>query len=104
MRLVISAALLGASLVAAPAFADGPAPAAAPATATKFSVETTDLGTLMDNPAAKAVLDKHLPGLTGNAQIQMARSLTLKALQQFAGDMITDAKLGDIQFDLDKIK
>jgi para-nitrobenzyl esterase len=104
MRILISAALLGASLVAMPAFADGPAPAAAPAAAAKFSVETTDLGTLMDNPATKAVLDKHLPGLTGNAQIQMARGLTLKALQQFAGDMITDAKLGDIQFDLDKIK
>ena len=100
MRILIAAALLGASLVAVPAFADSQAPTAT----AKFSVESTDLGTLMDNPATKAVLDKHLPGLTSNAQIQMARGLTLKALQQFAGDMITDAKLGDIQYDLDKIK
>jgi para-nitrobenzyl esterase len=102
MRTIVSAALFAAlaapvGLIAMPAFADAPAPAA------KYSVETTDLGTLMDDPAAKAVLEKHLPGLVGNAQIQMARGMTLKALQQYAGDMLTDGRLADVQYDLDKL-
>jgi para-nitrobenzyl esterase len=104
MRKIVSAvmlaALMPAAMIAVPAVAEAPA---APAAAAKYAVETTDLGTLMDDPAAKAVLEKHLPGLVGNAQIQMARGLSLKQLQQFAGDMVTDAKLADVQLDLDKL-
>jgi para-nitrobenzyl esterase len=79
-----------------PAIAEAAAPAG-------FSVETTDLGTLLDNPGAKAVLVKHLPDLVSNEQIQMARSMTLKQLQGFAGDALTDAKLAAIQADLNKL-
>jgi hypothetical protein len=49
------------------------------------------------------VLLKHLPGLVGNEQIQMARSLTLKQLQGYAGDAITDEKLALVQADLAKL-
>lgn len=100
MRKVLMALLIAAAaptLVAA-------APAAADATAKAgFNVETTDLGTLLDDAGAKAVLTKHLPALVGNDQITMARSMTLKQLQQFAGDAVTDEKLAAIQVDLDKL-
>ncbi|MFT4027567.1 MAG: hypothetical protein QM676_12305 [Novosphingobium sp.] len=101
MRKVLFAAMLAiapAVLVASPALAE----AAAPATG-GYSVETTDLGTLLDDPAAKAVLVKHLPGLVGNEQIQMARSLTLKQLQGYAGDAVSDEKLALVQADLAKL-
>lgn len=80
-----------------------PAVAAEAAAAAGLSVETTDLGTLLDNPGAKAVLTKHLPDIVANEQITMARGLTLKQLQQFAGDMVTDQKLAAIQAELDKL-
>lgn len=100
MRTVLMAALAAvaapAMLVAAPAMAEAPAPAG-------FSVESTDIGTLLDNAGAKAVLVKHLPALVGNDQITMARALTLKQLQQFAGDAVTDEKLAAVQADLDKL-
>ena len=100
MRSILTAALIA---VAAPfAFVAGPVAAEAPA-AGGFSVETTDLGTLLDNPGAKAVLVKHLPSLVENEQIQMARSLTLKQLQQYTGDGLTDEKLAAVQADLDKL-
>ena len=102
MRAFAVAALL---LTAAPtaAFAQAaPAPAAAPA-ATGYSVEDTDIGTLLDDPAAKAVLDKHMPGFSTKDQIDMARSMTLKGIQQYAPDMITDKVLSDIQVDLSKL-
>jgi para-nitrobenzyl esterase len=100
MRTLFAAALIVATVPAA-ALAEA-APAAAPA-ATALSVESTDLGTLLDDPAAKAILTKHVPDLVGNGQIEMARSMTLKQLQQFAGDMLSDAKLAEIQADLDKL-
>ncbi|MFN3798960.1 hypothetical protein [Sphingobium yanoikuyae] len=96
--------LIAASLLlttAAPHVAMAQASAAAPAPA--YSVETTDIGTLLDNPATKAVLDKNLPGFTANPQIDMARSMTLKGVQQYAADTLTDAALAKVQADLNKI-
>ena len=103
MRPVAAAALL--LLTAAPAAAlaqTAPAPAA-PATAVHYTVEETDIGTLLDDPAAKAVLDKHVAGFSANEQIDMARSMTLKGIQQYAPDKLTDKVLSDIQVDLDKL-
>ena len=93
-----------AAAAAAPAFAaDAPAAAAAAAPAGKLSVADTDLGTLLDNPASKAVLAKYVNEMISNPQIDMARSMTLKQLQQYAGDSLTDTKLALIQADLDKL-
>lgn len=100
MRKILMAAMMASTT----AFMATTSPVMAEATApTGFSVETTDLGTLLDNAGAKAVLVKHLPDLVSNEQIQMARAMTLKQLQGFAGDALTDQKLAAIQADLDKL-
>jgi hypothetical protein len=71
--------------------------AAAPAPATgHYSTATTDIGVLMDDPAAKAVLDKAIPGMTSNPQANMMRGMTLASLQQYVPDQITAAKLAEI--------
>ena len=97
--------------VAAPAFAaptPAPAPtataAAAPAATTKFSTTETDLGTILDNPAAKAIVEKNIPGFTTNEQVDMARGMTLKDVQQYAADQVTDAKLAAIDAEFAKLK
>lgn len=88
-------------LCAAPGAAFAQTPAAKTATTTAgYKVDSTTLGVLFDDPAAKAVLDKHLPGFTANPQLQMARSLTLKDIQQYAPDKFSDKLLADIQTDL----
>ena len=74
-KLLLAVAAATASLASAPAFAIDPPAAAAPAV--KLSTADSTIGDLLDNPAAKAVLTKHLPALVGNAQIEMARSMTL---------------------------
>lgn len=87
--------------LAAPAFAtEATAPAAAP----KFSTATSTIGDLIDNPATKAVLEKHVAGLVGNPQIEMARGMTLKQVQGFAGDMLNDDVLAKVDADLAKIQ
>lgn len=88
--------LLAAALLAATPMLAFPATAQTAA----MSTAETDIGTLMDNPAAKAILDKYLPGFTANDQVQMARPMTLKAIQQYSPDTITDDKLAKIDADL----
>lgn len=105
MRYPVFALLCAMAIPFAAAAQTAPAPAPAPASdaAPAYSSAGTDLGTLLDNPATKAVLEKHIPELISNDQIQMARSLTLKGLQQYAGEVLTDAKLAAIDADLAKV-
>lgn len=102
-KILIALAAASAALSAAPAFAADPAPAAAPA-ASAFSVEGSTIGDLLDNAAAKAVLQKHMPGFADNPQIEMARSMTLKQIQGFAPDQIKDETLAKVDADLKAIK
>lgn len=101
-NLLIAALLVGAAGFAAPAaYAADPAPAAAPAKA--YSTAETPIGTLLDDPAAKAILVKYIPQLATSAQIDMARSMTLKQIQAYAGDSLTDETLGKIDWDFSKL-
>jgi hypothetical protein len=89
------------SAAAAPAAAANPVMAAAAKPA--YSTSETDIGTLADIPAIRAIIDKHLPGMTSNAQFEMARSMTFKQVQQFAPDQITDERLALIDADIAKL-
>lgn len=100
MRLVILAA--GLALATASAVAAQPAPAA-PAAAAAYTTAATDIGTLLDDPATKAVLVKHLPELATSEQIDMVRSMTLRDVQGLAPDKVTDKALTDIDADLAKL-
>jgi hypothetical protein len=99
-----AALLLVLTLVAMPAIAQPtvPAPDAAAAAASPavFSSASTAIGTLLDDAAAKAVLDKNVPGLTTNPQIEMARGMTLRDIQSYAADQLTDSVLKKIDTDL----
>jgi hypothetical protein len=103
---VLAAALLCAAAAPVAALAQAPAAKAAPVATPAvpaYSVEDTDLGTILDDPAAKAILVKHLPSVANSDQIDMARSLTPKALQEYKADEITDKVLADMQADFDKL-
>ena len=94
-RSLTAAALAVAAVAMAPsAFAEAPA---------KYSTGETDIGTLLDNPATKAILVKLLPGFADNPQIDMARSMTLKQIQGFAGDALSDEKLAAVDTELAKV-
>ena len=91
-----SALLLVLVLAATPALAQQAAPAAAEAPAAPaavYSSSTTPIGTLLDDADAKAVLDKDVPGLTTNPQIEMARGMTLKDIQSYAAGQLSDEVL-----------
>lgn len=62
--------------------AEDPAP-------TRYSTAGTKLGVLLADPAAKAVLDRHFPGVSDDPRIGMGKGMTLRSIQKFAPDMFT---------------
>lgn len=98
LRAALAVAVL--ALAAAPVLgadaASTPAPAAKPA----FSTAESTLGALIDNPETKAVLMKHVGPLISDERVEMARGFTLKQVQSFAPDRLTDELLAKIDDDL----
>lgn len=77
-------------------------PAPPPATRTAdghYATKITPLSDMMNDPAAKAVLNKHIPDVVGNPQIGMAGNMTLLALKQYV-PALTDDVLAKIDRDL----
>jgi hypothetical protein len=101
MRLttIAAIAILGSSMTVPVVLAEQ---AAAPAAA-KMTTAATTLGDLLDNPASKAVLTKYAPALTAGGQVDQARPMTVKALQQYMPDL-TDEVLAKMDAELAQIK
>lgn len=97
--LVLALALLA---TAAPAVMLAPV-AAAEEPKAAYSTATTPLGELLANPETKAVLEKHMPGISTNPEIEPVKGLSLKAIQPYAPDRLPDALLAAIDADLAKI-
>jgi hypothetical protein len=105
MRLHIAAGLLVLSMATSALAQTAPAPAAKPAAAPAASatekLSTRSLvGDILDNPKAKAVLVKHVPEIGKDDQIEQARGMALRDLQQYAPDTFTDETLKKIDADL----
>lgn len=98
------AVLMMVSLVLAVPCATGAVAAdpVAPATP-RYSVETTSIGVLLDNPATKAILVENAPELTENDSFSAWRGLTLRAVQKLVGQSLRDEQLDAIQAAFDKI-
>jgi hypothetical protein len=77
---------------------------ASAAQAAHYSVSKTLVGTLLADPAAVEILKRLIPTVYSNDQFQSAgRSLTLKDIQQYEPDALSDANLAKIQAEFDKI-
>ncbi|MFN3522818.1 MAG: hypothetical protein ACK4YQ_11260 [Phenylobacterium sp.] len=106
MKRTLLAGLAGLSLAlgAGVAMADESAPAPAPAAAhAAASVESTPIFELVDNPATKAVLDKHVPGVAEHPSYDMFKGMTLRQVEPMSEGVLDDAKLTAIQADLDAL-
>jgi hypothetical protein len=69
-----------------------------------YSVDKTLVETLLADPAAVEILKRLIPTVYANDQFQSSgRSLTLKAIQQYEPEALSDANLAKIQAEFDKI-
>ncbi|MGK6319582.1 hypothetical protein [Sphingomonas sp. DT-204] len=102
--LLVSAAPLAAQTTPAPAAPVPAAPAAAaPATTAKFSTQTP-IQDLAADAAAKAVLEKDVPGLTARPEYEMFKGMSLRQLQAYSDGKLTDELLAKVDADLAAIK
>ena len=106
MKVALFTALL--ALTATPALAQtaAPAPAAAPmadAAAAKFSLDTP-IETIVADPAAKAVLDADLPGVSTHPAYDQFKSMSLSQVQPMSQGALTDEALAKVKTDLAAIK
>ena|GEM_PF-3889087 len=53
----------------------------------------TPIRVLAADAGARAVLERELPGVIGHARYEPFKAMSLKALNPFSGDLITDEKL-----------
>jgi len=87
-----------AAAVAAPAAMAQTAPAA------HYSVTETKVAKLLDDPAAADILKRLIPATFANEMFQtLGRDLTLKDVQQYASEELSDDNLAKIQAEFDKI-
>jgi cytochrome P450 len=73
------------------------------APAAHYSTADTKIGSLLADPAAKAVLDKYFPGVSNDKRIAMANSITLRAVQKFAPDQFTTEALDGADAELARL-
>ena len=99
-------AALGLALAAATApvavsAQDAPASASAPAAA--LSIDTP-IAALVADARAKAVLDKHVPGIDQHPAFEQFKAMSLKILAPYSQGMISEDLLAKIATDLAAIK
>ncbi len=80
-----------------------PAPAAAPASAAKYTLDTP-IETIVADPKGKAVLDADLPGVTTHEMYEMFKGMTLNQLAPMSQGKITPEGLTKVAADLAAIK
>jgi hypothetical protein len=106
MKSILLAAILAASalttpILATPALAATGTPSPVPAPAA-FSVQSTPIALIIKNAAAKAVLDKEVPGL--RFFYGRVSGMTVAQLAEHSHGRLDDAKVKAIQAGFDKIR
>jgi hypothetical protein len=102
IRGLMLAVLVGGAVPAMmPALSAEPATKPQPA---KYSVSSTLVGTLLDDPAANDVLKKMIPTVYANEMFHtMGRDQTLAAIQQYEPEALSNENLAKVQAELDKL-
>ena len=67
----------------------------------KFSLQTR-IGEIINNPRARQILERHLPGATSHPQLHMALGMTLMEVSTYPEAGLTQAKLHALLADLNK--
>ena len=67
---------------------------------TEYNTASTPIGVLLDDPAAKAVLDKYIPEMSKSKYSGLMRNSTLKGIQGYAAEVLTDEVLASIDAEL----
>ena len=76
---------------------------AAVASGARYTTAETKMGALLADPAAKALVDKHFPGVSTDKRMGMAKAMTLRAIQKFAPGQFPPETLDALDADLARL-
>ncbi len=88
-------------LIAVPAW--GQEATAQSEVAAKYSIKTSKLGELLNNPQTKAIFEKYFPEVVNHPQIDQGLDLTLPDVVQYLPDVVTPEKLAAMDSELKAI-
>jgi alpha-galactosidase len=80
-----------------------PVPDAFPAETAGFSVSRSTIRQLLDDDAARAILERHFPEMLDHPQLQMAADMTLEAVAVYAPQILTPEKLQAVDAELARL-
>ncbi len=69
----------------------------------RYSIKDT-IVKILENEAGEAVLRKYIGPLFDHAMFDMAKSMTLEAITNFAGDAISDVVISNINYELQQVE
>jgi acetyl esterase/lipase len=99
MRMHLRSLAMAAAMIAGPMSGASLAQPAAAAAGAPLTVDAT-VGELLDNAAARAVLQRQVPALVAEPSISQARDQTLRGIAVYAPALLTEAKLKAIDAEL----
>lgn len=65
-----------------------------------YDLNTTTLGTLLEDPQVSAIIEKHAPGATSNPMLAMAKSMPAGQVLGMAGGFIGEDNVAKIKADI----
>lgn len=69
----------------------------------RYDLNTTTLGTLLDDPEVVAIFEKHVPGLTKNPMLGMAKGMSVNQAISMAGGMVPGDGLAAIRAEVEAL-
>ena len=87
-------------ILASPAMAQEPVAPVQSEAAAKYSIKTSKLGELLNDPQTKAIFEKYFPEVVHHPQINEGLDLTLPDVVQYLPDVVTPEKLAAMDTEL----
>lgn len=69
----------------------------------KYDLATTSVGTLLDDPEVVNILERHVPGITSNPMIGMARSWPAQQVISMAGSTVDEDAVAAITAEIEAL-
>lgn len=100
LKTLVAATAASLLLAGAASAQTAPAPAPAPAAHAAHPTIESTIEALYADPATKAVMEKHLPGMDKHPAYDQFKGMTLRAVAPYSQGHITDAIIAAIDTDL----
>lgn len=69
----------------------------------RYDLATTKVGTLLDDPDAVAVVERHYPGVAGNPALKFVRGMMAAKAVNLASSYVSEQEIATIRAELEAL-